>query len=72
MSGNFDPLLDAPQIGAPACARGAGFINEKTGKPDLRRFYYAAERGYVDVDKMGRKYISTLRRLTARARGTAA
>lgn len=58
-------LLDQPEYGARKLAEIANVIDEH-GNPDLRRFYYMVERGYLDVDRVGRILTSTRRRLLKR------
>jgi len=42
-------------------------VRDKNGKPqvDVRKAYYALEMGYIDADKFGRQWRSTLRRIRA-------
>jgi hypothetical protein len=60
-----DNDLDTPIYGAEAIAVILNLIDDD-GKPDIRRAYYVAEKGYIDVDKMGRILTSTPRRLLKR------
>jgi hypothetical protein len=57
--------LDKPVYGAEAIAIVLNLLDE-AGKPDTRRAYYVCERGYADVDKFGRIWTSTRRRLLKR------
>jgi hypothetical protein len=58
-----DDDLDTPGYGAAFVAKVLNLRNKKTGELDDRQAYYVVERGYVDVDRIGRKIISTKRRL---------
>jgi hypothetical protein len=56
--------LDLPIYGVPAIARILNLLDEN-GEPDLRRTYYALEKGHADGSKFGRVWTSTKRRLLA-------
>jgi hypothetical protein len=62
--------LDLPVYGAKAIAEVLN-LRDENGGLDLRRTYYAAERGYIDADKFGRRWTSTPRRLLRRVQGSA-
>jgi hypothetical protein len=44
--------------------RAANIVDRK-GKVDVRRTYYALERGHIPATKFGRKWVSTLRQIRA-------
>jgi hypothetical protein len=54
---SFDPILDAFIWGATAIAQAANM-------PSPRAAYHAMQKGYLDADKVGWKWRSTLRRLS--------
>jgi hypothetical protein len=54
--------LDAPIWGAAAIALAAGLIRPD-GSPDEDAFYYKAARGYLAVEKRGRVYVTTRRKI---------
>jgi hypothetical protein len=59
--------LDRPLWGAEAIARELGLIEagatEQDIKRGLRQVFHQLERGYWDVDRVGRRYRTTPRRL---------
>jgi hypothetical protein len=59
---NFDKYWDEPVYGAASIAEILNLL-DANGKPDLTRAYHVLESGYVDADKMGRRWWSTRRRL---------
>jgi hypothetical protein len=59
-----DAHLDRLIYGAKAIAI-AGDIMDAKGNPDIRKTFYALEMGYIDADKFGKKWRSTLRRVRA-------
>jgi hypothetical protein len=63
--------LDKPVYGAEAIAIILNMFDEK-GAPDTRRVYHVLEKGYVDADHLGRRWVSTPRRLLRRIAGEAA
>jgi len=58
----LDEKLDQPLYGAEAIGRAAHLLNED-GEVDTRKTYYVLEKGYLDADKFGRQWVSTLRRI---------
>jgi hypothetical protein len=57
-----DEKLDAPLYGAEPIGRAAHLFDGR-GKVDIRKTYYALEKGYIDADKFGRVWVSTPRRV---------
>jgi len=66
-----NPDLDSPRWGAEAIGRAAGLVNED-GSVNLRAVYYALEQGNLPATKVGKKWVSTLRRLRSVFAGEAA
>jgi hypothetical protein len=64
----IDP--DANIWGAEAIAIAANVVDEN-GKPDLNAAYYLLKRKLLPANKVGKKYVSTLRRLRAVGSGEA-
>jgi len=58
----LDEKLDKPLYGAEPIGRAAHLLDDH-GKVDIRKTYYALERGYIDADKFGRVWVSTPRRI---------
>lgn len=54
--------LDQPLYGAAAIGRAAHLFDEE-GRVDLKRAYYVLERGYIDANKIGWRWVTTLRRI---------
>lgn len=54
--------LDRPIIGAEAIAK-------VVGEPNVKKVYYRLALGLYDVDKLGRLYVSTPRRLLSQFAG---
>jgi hypothetical protein len=54
--------LDAPLWGAEAIGREAGLTHED-GTVNFRAVYYALENGHLPASKIGKRWVSTLRRL---------
>ena len=63
--------LDLPIWGARAIAIGVGLV-DKRGKPRVRTAYHLLEKKRLPADKVGKQYVSTLRRLRSIANGEAA
>ncbi len=63
--------LDAPIWGALNIARGANLV-DKRGKPRLRAAYHLLESKRLPADKVGKTWVSTLRRLRSVASGETA
>jgi hypothetical protein len=63
--------IDRPLYGAEPIGREAHIFDED-GDVDLRRTYYALEKGYIPADKFGRVWVSTPRRIRRRFAGEAA
>jgi hypothetical protein len=59
---SFANDLDRPIFGAEPIGREANLV-DKDGNVDLRKTYYALERGYLDANKFGRTWVSTPRRI---------
>jgi hypothetical protein len=57
-----DDQLDRPLYGVRPIGRAAHLVDSK-GKVDVRKTYYALERGYIDATKFGRRWVTTLRRI---------
>jgi hypothetical protein len=57
-----DRKLDDPLLGVRAIGREAKIFTEN-GRVDVRKTYYALEKGYIDATKFGRRWISTPRRI---------
>lgn len=55
-----DAELDRPLLGAHAIGRAAHLFTRK-GRVDIRKTFYALEKGYIDADKFGRRWVTTLR-----------
>lgn len=53
---------DQPVHGAENIAKVLNLVDAK-GKPNTRRAFYLLEQGLVDATRMGRRWISTRRRL---------
>ena len=58
----LDPDLDTPLYGIRPIAEALN-LKKEDGTLDLRKAYYALEKGYADADKFGRIWVSTRRRL---------
>lgn len=58
----LDEKLDQPLYGAEAIGRAAHLFND-VGEVDTRKTYHALEKGYLDADKFGRQWVTTLRRI---------
>jgi hypothetical protein len=54
--------LDRPIWGAKAIARAANLLDED-GEINIRKAFYKLEKGYIDADKNGDEWVTTLRRL---------
>jgi hypothetical protein len=54
--------LDRPIWGAEKIGEEAGLVDE-AGNVDLRRTFYALERGHIPAEKKGRLWVSTPRRI---------
>ncbi len=54
--------LDRPLYGAEPIGREAHILDEN-GNVDIRRTFYALEKGYISADKFGRGWVSTPRRI---------
>jgi hypothetical protein len=64
----IDPL-DELLYGVVNIGRGAGLIKSNPPQEsEIKKTYHALHRGYLDADKFGGTYVSTLRRLTRSAR----
>jgi hypothetical protein len=63
--------LDVPIWGAQAIGREAGLIDD-SGNVDLRKTFYALERGHIPASKVGRLWASTPRRIRRAFAGEAA
>lgn len=57
-----DDKLDRAIYGAEPIGRAANIVDNK-GKVDVRKTFYALERGYIPADKFGRRWVTTLRRI---------
>jgi hypothetical protein len=68
---SLDLELDRPIYGASAIGRAANLVDGK-GKVELAKVYRALQLRYIDADKFGREYVSTLRRILAKHAGRAA
>ena len=60
--------IDTPIWGARAIALAAGLV-DKRGKPRERAAYHLLEKKLLPADKVGKTYVSTVRRLRAIANG---
>jgi hypothetical protein len=60
MSDDLDKFI----YGGESIGREANLVKED-GPVDLRKTFYALERGYIDADKFGRIWRSTPRRVRA-------
>jgi hypothetical protein len=67
-----NPKIDDDTLiwGASAIAAAAGLFDEK-GKPDDDAVYYAHKAKLLPIDKVGRRLVSTKRRLNAVGNGEA-
>jgi hypothetical protein len=65
------PDLDAPLWGAEQIGRAANLLNED-GSVNFRATFYALEQGNLPASKVGKKWVSTLRRLRSVFAGEAA
>jgi hypothetical protein len=63
--------LDEPLYGAESIGRAAHLFDDD-GNVDIRKTYYALEKGYIDADKFGRLWVSTPRRIRRAFAGEAA
>jgi hypothetical protein len=54
--------LDAPLYGVTPIGRAALIVDDK-GEVDVRRTYYALEKGLIPARKFGKKWVSTLRQI---------
>lgn len=54
--------LDAPLYGVMPIGRAAHIVDRK-GKVDVRKTYFALEKGHIPARKFGRKWVSTLRQI---------
>ena len=68
---SIPPDIDAPIYGAKAIAVAANVLDED-GEPDIRRAQYLLSQGYLPASKVGRVYVSTVRRLRSVASGEGA
>jgi hypothetical protein len=59
-----DDKLDRPIYGARPIGQAANIVDNK-GKVDVRKTFYALEQGYIDANKFGRRWVTTLRRIRA-------
>jgi hypothetical protein len=57
-----NPDLDMPRWGAEAIGRDAGLVNDD-GTVNLRAVYYALEQGHLPATKVGKRWVSTRRRI---------
>ena len=57
-----DKDLDKPLWGAEAIGRQAGLLNDD-GSVNFRATFYALERGNLPAIKIGKRWVTTLRRL---------
>jgi hypothetical protein len=55
-------ILDRPLYGAKPIGQAAHLFDE-VGNVDMRKTYWALKRGYIDANKFGGTWISTLRRI---------
>lgn len=67
----LDEKLDQPIYGGPAIGRAANLVDGK-GKVELAKVYRALRLGYIDADKFGREWVTTLRRIYQQHAGRAA
>jgi len=63
--------LDRPLWGAQAIGREAGLLNAD-GSVNFRATFYALEHGNLPATKVGKKWVTTLRRLRSVFAGEAA
>ena len=66
-----DRDLDRAVYGAPAIGHEA-YLFDEDGNVDIRKTYYALEKGYIDADKFGRQWVSTVGRIRKSFAGKAA
>jgi hypothetical protein len=59
-----EDYLDQPLYGAEAIGRAAHFVDDR-GRVEMNRTYRALEQGYLDASKLGKVWVSTLRRIRA-------
>ena len=61
-AGTLTDDLDHPIWGAKAIGRAANLL-KKDGSVNVRKAFYKLEKGYIDADKNGDEWVTTLRRL---------
>jgi hypothetical protein len=58
----YSENLDQPLYGAESIGRAAHLFDD-AGNVDVKRAYYVLERGYIDASKIGRQWVTTMRRI---------